>query len=147
VRANKQYFILIITELARGGCLYVKTPVARSNFERGWGLLNSKKESLSQIIINFLNTYIMEATTVTQTSNSYDTAINVVGAIFGTTHFVLQSLADLTAHAEGRIVEKISKGEIKASERVQYRKDTTLIKQEDIKNKIAEFKAKQTAKQ
>lgn len=90
----------------------------------------------------------MENVIETQASKTnYDTAVNVVGTVFGAAHFVFQSLADITAHAEGKLVEKISKGEINASDRTQYRKDATLIKQTKAMETINAYKAKLDKKQ
>lgn len=88
----------------------------------------------------------MSTETQQPTGNSYDTAVSIIGAIFGTAHFVLQSAADLTAHAEGKLVEKISKGEIKAIERTQFRKDQTLVKQDKAIEAIKNYRAKLQAK-
>lgn len=84
----------------------------------------------------------MENTITTPVANNYDTAVSVIGAVFGTAHFIFQSLADITAHTEGKLVESVSKGAIKATERTQYRKDTTLIKQQEAMAKINAYKAK-----
>lgn len=81
----------------------------------------------------------------TPVKNNYDTAVSVVGAIFGTAHFIFQSAADLTAHAEGKIVENITKGEIKAADRTEYRKNHTMLKQQEALDKVEAYKAKMRA--
>jgi hypothetical protein len=43
------------------------------------------------------------------TSSNTDTAVKVVQTIFGATHFVFQTLADLTLHAEVKTVQAITK--------------------------------------
>lgn len=73
-------------------------------------------------------------------------AVSVIEAIFGTAHFIFQSAADLTAHAEGKLVEKVTNGEINAAQHTQYRKDTTLIRQDKVLKSIEEYKAKMKAK-
>lgn len=78
-------------------------------------------------------------------NTSSDTAISVVGAIFGTAHFIFQTAADLTAHAEGKIVESISKGEITLAERVEYRKVYTGLKQEELIAKMKSYRNKTIA--
>lgn len=84
----------------------------------------------------------METTTVTAKPTTTDNAIKLVSAIFGTAHFILQSAADLTANAEGNIVHKLSKGEITKQEVIDNRKNSTVLKQQKVLDKIAEIKAK-----
>lgn len=43
------------------------------------------------------------------TSSNTDTAVKIVSGIFGATHFVFQTLADLTLHAEVKTVQAITK--------------------------------------
>lgn len=78
--------------------------------------------------------------------NGYDATVSIIGAVFGTAHFIFQSAADLTAHAEGKIIEKVTKGEIKYQERVIYRKNVTEIKQMELINKINDWKSKRQSK-
>lgn len=82
----------------------------------------------------------------TPKATSTDTAIKVVNAIFGTAHLIFQTAADLTAHAEGSIVQKISKGEITKQQSIDHRVAATKLKQQAALNKIAELKAKHQAK-
>lgn len=80
-------------------------------------------------------------------ANSYDTAVSVIGAVFGITHFMLQSAADLVAYGEGKLVEKISDGEIKAAQRIEFRKNETLVRQDKVLQNIEAYKAKMKAMQ
>jgi hypothetical protein len=43
-------------------------------------------------------------------SSNIDTAVKVAQTIFGATHFVFQTLADLTLHAEVKTVQALTKG-------------------------------------
>lgn len=81
-----------------------------------------------------------------QKPSNTDTAVKAVGYVFGALHFTFQSLADLTAHAEGHIVEKITKGEITKSSCIEHRRKSTDLKQANILLKVQEFKAKQQSK-
>ena len=83
----------------------------------------------------------------TPNRTSTDTAISVIGAIFGTAHFVFQTAADLTAHAEGKLVEKVSKGAITRQQTVDNRRAITKTRQTDVKVKYYEMKARIAAKQ
>jgi len=87
----------------------------------------------------------METNPQQPTANSYDTAVSVIGAVFGTLHFVFQTAADLTAHAEGQLVEKVTKGAITAADATQHRKDQTLIQQDKALQAIESYKAKMKA--
>lgn len=83
----------------------------------------------------------------TPNKSNTDTAVKVVSTIFGAAHFVFQSLADLTAEAEGTIIEKITKGEISKSSAIQNRKTATALTQTNILLKVQEFKNKQSKPQ
>jgi len=78
----------------------------------------------------------------TTTKSNTDTAINVIGAIFGVIHFTFQTAADLTAHAEGSIVESISKGAITREQSITNRKNKTELTQTNMLIKLNELKAK-----
>lgn len=80
--------------------------------------------------------------TTTPKASSTDNAIKAVSAVFGTAHFIFQSLADLTAHAEGTIVEKISKGEISKAQTITNRKNKTELTQANLLLKIKEMQSK-----
>lgn len=73
-----------------------------------------------------------------------DNTIKVINAIFGTAHLFFQTAADLTAEAEGRLVQKVSKGAITKDESIQHRKNATALKQQQALNKIAELRAKKS---
>jgi hypothetical protein len=81
------------------------------------------------------------STTEAVESNNYDMAVSLIGAVFGTAHFILQSAADLTAYSEGKLVEKVSNGEIPAHLRIQYRKNITEVKQLEMREKFAKMRA------
>ena len=84
--------------------------------------------------------------TNSQPTNS-DRVVSVIHAVFGTAHFILQSAADLTAHSESKLIEKVTKGEISYSDNMRYRKLTTFNKQQSCIQKYEEFKAKMQNKQ
>lgn len=75
-----------------------------------------------------------------------DTAIQVVSGVLGAIHFTFQTLADLTAHAEGKAVESISKGAITYQETVNNRKQSTELKQKQALLKLQQIKDKAKAK-
>lgn len=85
--------------------------------------------------------------TQTPTKTGTDTAIQIVNAVFGITHFMLQSAADLTAHAEGKLVNKISKGAITVEQSKEYRVASTQLKQAKVLSKLKEMQDKIKASQ
>lgn len=78
----------------------------------------------------------------TPTKSNTDTAIAVIGAIFGTAHLIFQTAADITAHTEGKLVEKVSKGAITKSQCIENRKNSTLIKQQKMREAISNMRNK-----
>lgn len=83
----------------------------------------------------------------TQSATRQDTTVSIIHGIFGAAHFVFQSAADLTVHAESKLVEKVTKGEISYKDNMRYRKLTTFNKQQSCIEKYEEFKAKMQNKQ
>lgn len=71
-----------------------------------------------------------------------DTAVKVIGAIFGTAHFIFQTAADLTAEAEGRLVQKVTKSEITKEQCVDNRKKSTELKQLQALEKLRAIREK-----
>lgn len=73
-----------------------------------------------------------------KTSN--DTAIQVASAILGTAHFILQSAADLTLSTEGKLVHKLSNGEISRKDIEANRRNTTQLRQLQLRNQISSIR-------
>lgn len=82
----------------------------------------------------------METTTPKPTGT--DNTIRVINAIFGTAHLFFQTAADLTAEAEGRLVEKVSKGAITRQQSITHRKQSTELKQAKALAKIREIQSR-----
>ena len=80
-------------------------------------------------------------------ATSQDTTISIIHGVFGTAHFILQSAADLVAHGESKLVEKVTKGEISYADNMRYRKLTTFNKQQSCIEKYEEFRAKMNNKE
>ena len=73
-----------------------------------------------------------------ENSNIKQTAVNVVRQIFGATHFVLQSSADIVLESEGIFVEKTigtNRQEVKLErlERTEYLQNKCVSKIKDLK--------------
>ena len=73
-----------------------------------------------------------------ENSNIKQTAVNVVRQLFGATHFVLQSSADIVLESEGIFVEKTigtNRQEVKLErlERTEYLQNKCVSKIKDLK--------------
>ena len=73
-----------------------------------------------------------------ENSNIKQTAVNVVRQIFGATHFVLQSSADIVLESEGIFVEKTigtNRQEVKLErlDRTEYLQNKCVSKIKDLK--------------
>ena len=73
-----------------------------------------------------------------ENSNIKQTAVNVVRQLFGATHFVLQSSADIVLESEGIFVEKTigtDRQEVKLErlERTEYLQNKCVSKIKDLK--------------
>lgn len=80
----------------------------------------------------------------TKSNSNVDTAVNVVSAVFGTAHFIFQSLADITLYGEVKTVQAITKNtpSYRTNEQIiKERQAATTGKQIQIMASIDKMKA------
>lgn len=82
------------------------------------------------------------ATAVAPVSNSYDKTVSIINGVFGTAYFVFQGLADITCHAEAKLVNKVSNGEISVDDAKDYRKAQYAVQTESLRAKFESLNKK-----
>lgn len=81
---------------------------------------------------------VMSKTSEKVVANAQVGATTVIGLVFGTAHFVLQSSADLVAHSEAHIVKAINSHQDSVEEIIKARRAKT----KELQNKVLEVPAR-----
>lgn len=82
----------------------------------------------------------MEANPTTERPE-YQNKVDAIRAVFSVPHFIFQTLADVTVHAESKLVEKVSNKEISYQDNYTYRKLRTVQLQEQGLKKYNDISA------